>query len=88
LNQGPLRVLAGTTPTVAFIPDDAALPSNRQGLEKMVRAGGPVFTVSPRTDLPGTRLAAAPTGSGFTETIAMAPALFRFVEHLTRLKGL
>jgi glucosamine--fructose-6-phosphate aminotransferase (isomerizing) len=88
LNQGPLRVLAGTTPTVAFIPDDAALSSNRQGLEKMVRAGGPVFTVSPRTDLPGTHLATAPTGNAFTETITMAPVLFRFIEQLTRLKGL
>jgi glucosamine--fructose-6-phosphate aminotransferase (isomerizing) len=88
LNQGPLRVLAGTTPTVAFIPDDAALTSNQQGLEKMVKAGAPVFTASPRTDLPGTRLGAVSTGNGFTDTIAMAPALFRMVEHLTRLKGL
>lgn len=88
VDAGPLRMLAGKTPAIAFAPEDAALGSNRLGLEKMVRAGGPVLAVSPSPDLPGTLLPSPKTGQGFTDVIAMVPALYRLVERLTRARGL
>ena len=85
--HGPLRLVHDRFPVLAFLPDDAAAATNRAGLERIVAAGGELFTVSPLT-APGVVLPSAATGHGLTDPIAMALGFYGFVERISRVRGL
>ncbi len=84
--HGPLRLVEKRFPVLALVPDDAALETNRAGIERLLAAGGEVFTAS-SLPLPGTQLRAAPTGHGITDPIAIVLSYYRFIEAVTRARG-
>ena len=84
--HGPLRLVHERFPVLAFLPDDAAAPSNRAGLADIARAGGRLFTASPLAT-PGTRLPSAATGHGFTDPIAMVVSFYCFIEAVARARS-
>ncbi len=85
--HGPLRLVGEGLPVLAFVPEDAALETNRAALERLARTGGRVFSIG-RAGLPGTRLPAVRTGHGMLDPIAGILSFYRFVEAVTRARGL
>lgn len=85
--HGPLRLVERGFPVVAFVGDDKAAATSRTGIERLIAAGGRVFTAT-ALDMPGTRLQTVPTGHGLTDPIAAAVSAYRFAERLARARGL
>lgn len=85
--HGPLRLVEGRFPVLAFVPDDAALPSAREALARIVAAGSDLHVAGPVGVLPGRRLPAQATGHPMTDPIAMILCFYRFIEALTRARG-
>nr|WP_210272788.1 SIS domain-containing protein [Chthonobacter rhizosphaerae] len=85
--HGPLRLVENRFPVLALAPDDRAAEANRDGIGRLIKAGGTVFTAT-AIDMPGTRLATMPTGHGLTDPISIALSVYRFMERVTRARGL
>jgi glutamine---fructose-6-phosphate transaminase (isomerizing) len=84
--HGPLRLVQDRFPVLALLPDDQASASNRVGLNRIVDAGGSLFTASPDA-APGVALPSAATGHGFTDPIAMVLSFYGFIEQVSRARG-
>ncbi len=90
--HGPLRLVEPRFPVMLFAPLDAALAANRQTAERLVAAGAMLYSVVPGErggqDFPGSRLPAAASGHTLLDPISMIASFYRFVEALSRLRGL
>lgn len=84
--HGPLQLVEERFPVLAVVPDDAAAETSRAGLERLVAAGGDLFTAT-ALDMPGQRLPVAPTGHGITDPISTILSFYRFVEAVSRARG-
>lgn len=85
--HGPLRLVENRFPVLAFAPDDKAAEATRAGIARLEAAGGHVFTAS-AIPMPGIALPAAPTGHGLTDPISIGLSFYRFIEAVTRARGL
>ncbi|WP_181704020.1 SIS domain-containing protein [Chthonobacter albigriseus] len=84
--HGPLRLVQDRFPVLALAPDDRAAAANRDGIERLLKAGGQVFTAA-TVPMPGVALPAAPTGHGLTDPISIVTSFYRFIEAVTRARG-
>lgn len=84
--HGPLRLVGPGFPVLAFLPDDAAATTTRQGLARIAELGAALFTAS-ATPAPGTTLPAIPTGHGGTDPLPMVLSCYRLLEHISRARG-
>lgn len=85
--HGPLRLVEGRFPVLAFVPGDAALASARDALARIVACGSALYTAGPVDGLPGRHLATAATGHGLVDPIAMILGFYRFIEAVARARG-
>lgn len=86
--HGPLQLVAPGFPVLAFLPDDAASPANRDALARLAAIGARLFTASPLAGLPGTPLPIPACHHGALDPIAMAVAFYRLVEEIAQSNGL
>jgi glutamine---fructose-6-phosphate transaminase (isomerizing) len=84
--HGPLQLVERGFPVLALAPDDRAAPTTRAALEKLAASGAKLFTASPLA-LPGQRLAAAASGHGLIDPIAMIQSFYVLAERIARLRG-
>ena len=84
--HGPLRLVQHRFPVFAFVPEDEAASINREGLERMVRAGANVITAA-SSPAPGRCLPVATTGHRYLDPLAMVLSYYRLIETVCRLRG-
>jgi glutamine---fructose-6-phosphate transaminase (isomerizing) len=85
--HGPLQLAGPGFPVLAFVPDDAALPSTREALGRIAATGAVLLTIGHST-LPGVHLPTIQTGHGLTDPIAMIQAFYVLAERIARARGL
>lgn len=86
LMHGPLQLVKGGFPVVAFVSDDASRQSTLAAIDRLRDLGGRVTPIS-TLDLAG-GLRIPWTGHAFTDGLVAVLAWYRAVELAARLKGL
>ncbi|MDE2573809.1 MAG: SIS domain-containing protein [Rhodospirillales bacterium] len=84
--HGPLRLIQRGFPVLGLVPQDVAAAANRAALARIAAAGGTVFTAAAAG--PGTLLPIAATGHGLLDPLAIALSYYRFIEGVSRMRGL
>lgn len=84
--HGPLQLVRDGFPVLAFLPEDAAADAGRAGLERIVAAGGRVFSAC-TLNAPSTRLPVAPAGHAFLDPLSMIVSFYVLIERVSRLRG-
>lgn len=86
LMHGPLQLVKGGFPVVAFVSDDASRQGTLAALDRLRDLGGRVMTIS-TLDLEG-GLRIPSTGHAFTDGLVYVLAWYRAVERAARMRGL
>ena len=84
--HGPVSLVAGGFPVLAFLPDDAARPSLVAVAERIEQQGGRLFAAG--EGAPGHRLPTVATKHPLTDALVMLLPFYGFVEALSRSRGL
>jgi glutamine---fructose-6-phosphate transaminase (isomerizing) len=84
--HGPLQLVERGFPVLCFAPDDAAAPTTRVALDRLVTSGAKVFTASALA-MPGVHLSVAATGQGLTDPIAIIQSFYVLAERIARLRN-
>ena len=87
VQHGPMSLVQGGFPVLAFVQDDAARPGVLETVTRLAAQGGRVFLAG--GEAPGAvTLPVPPTGHPLTDSIATITGFYRFVEALSRARGL
>lgn len=87
VQHGPMSLVQGGFPVLAFLQDDAARPGVLNTVERLAAQGGKVFLAG--GEAPGAVTLPVPaTGHPMTDSIATIIGFYRFVEALSRARGL
>lgn len=86
LMHGPMRLVEGGFPIIAFLAQDQAYQHNMLALEHLERIGGSILAISP-LDLPWQHIKTPQTGSAFVDPLVALAAYYRVIEAVTRRKG-
>lgn len=87
VQHGPMSLVQGGFPVLAFLQDDAARPGLLDTVARLAAQGGRVFLVG--GEAPGAVTLPVPaTGHPLTDSIAAITGFYRFVEALSRARGL
>ena len=86
LLHGPVSLVAGGFPVLAFAPADAARPGLVEVARQLEARGARLFVAG--RGLPGHALPAIETGHPLTEPLAMLLSFYGFVEAVSRARGL
>lgn len=84
--HGPVSLVEAGFPILAFLPDDAARPGLAEICARVSASGASLFTVGEFGH--GIRLPHSPTGHALTEPLSMLVSFYRFVETVSRARGL
>jgi glucosamine--fructose-6-phosphate aminotransferase (isomerizing) len=87
VQHGPMSLVQGGFPILAFLQDDASRPGVLDTLARLVAQGGRVFLAGAEASGAVT-LPAPATGHPLTDSIAAITSFYRFVETLSRARGL
>jgi len=79
--HGPLELLTGEIPVLAYSPDDASRPFALEALAKLRKIGAKVLAVE------SGGMAYAPTGHPLLDPISMIQTAYRIVEATARMRG-
>jgi glucosamine--fructose-6-phosphate aminotransferase (isomerizing) len=87
VQHGPMTLVRDGFPVLAFLQDDAALPGLRETVARLAAQGGRAFAAG--GEAPGAVTLPVPaTGHPLTDSIAAITGFYRFVEALSRARGL
>lgn len=87
VQHGPMSLVQGGFPVLAFLQDDAARPGLLDTIARLAAQGGRVFVAG--GEAPGAMTLPVPaTGHPLTDSIATIIGFYRFVEALSRARGL
>lgn len=86
LMHGPMQLIDEGFPVLAFVPEDEALASSRQALDRLAGMGARVFAISSRQVVAET-ITAPSTGNGHLDPLPALIAYYRMIERVARERG-
>ncbi|WP_265518655.1 SIS domain-containing protein [Nitratireductor luteus] len=86
LMHGPMQLIDEGFPVLAFVPEDEALESSSQALDRLAGLGAHVFAISSRQAVAET-IAVHSTGSGHLDPLPALVAYYRLIERVARERG-
>ncbi|MCR4266963.1 SIS domain-containing protein [Nitratireductor sp. ZSWI3] len=87
LMHGPMQLVDKGFPIIAFVPEDAALASSTDSLEKLRRLGARVAAFSSR-EVGEITVATPATGHGQVDPLVALVGYYRLIERVARERGL
>ncbi|MAS14158.1 MAG: aminotransferase [Nitratireductor sp.] len=87
LMHGPMQLVDKGFPILAFVPEDAALASSAQSLEKLRGFGAQIASFSSR-DLGECTIRTPSTGHGQVDPLVSLVGYYRLIERVARERGL
>ncbi|WP_416799023.1 SIS domain-containing protein [Ciceribacter azotifigens] len=84
--HGPLALVRDSFPVLALLPEDRAARAGREALERLVAAGGNVFSASEQPAA-GIHLPFASTGHSALDPLSMILSFYCLIEQVCRERG-
>lgn len=86
LMHGPMRLVEDGFPILSFIPQDEALKTSVEALNRLGSFGASLVSFS-NAEVPGYRIPSASTGNGHLDPLVSLINYYRIIEAVTRRKG-
>jgi len=85
--HGPIRLVHGNFPVLAFLNQDEAYDASRQAVDRLIGLGADVLAIGEGMVAEKT-IRTASTGNGLIDPIVGLGAYYRFIEHVAQARGL
>ncbi|GLU25380.1 MULTISPECIES: SIS domain-containing protein [Brucella/Ochrobactrum group] len=85
--HGPIRLVHGNFPVIAFLNQDEAYNANRQAIDRLIGLGADVVTIGEGI-IAGKTIHTASTGNGLVDPLVGLGAYYRFIEYVAQARGL
>ncbi|WP_079210485.1 SIS domain-containing protein [Brucella pituitosa] len=85
--HGPIRLVEGGFPVLAFLNQDQAYNAGREAVERLIGLGGDVVAIGEGI-VPDKTIRTASTGNGLLDPIVGLGAYYRYIEQVALARGL